>query len=138
MVIVAARRRRRARIGAEVIEIGFGDVAAEGFGEVFFEVALGGSIVNPECFRADAVGSQLLRHPAVGDWFAVPGFELRTLAAVVEPFDQVAGEDAIVKGSAIAWAGHQPRSLHPCHTGKICHARFALYYSSGGRGEELN
>src|SRR2546430_17524651 len=40
-------------------------------------------------------------------------------------------EDAIVKGSAIAWAGHQPRCLHPCHTGTICHARFALYLFLG-------
>ena len=47
------------RVG-EKVEIGFGDVTAEGFQEVFLEVALGFFFTDPDGLGTDSIRAQFL------------------------------------------------------------------------------
>src|ERR1043166_6405747 len=66
--------RRRGLIGAESVEFGLGDVAAEDVEKIVAQIASEDLIADAEIPGFDAVGAQLLGEPEVGGWFAAGGF----------------------------------------------------------------
>ena len=82
-------------------DFGFGDVAAEGFGEIFAEVAFGDGVVGAEGAGADAEGAQLVGEPHFGDLPAIPGFHPRAIGEFgVQGVQEGAGEYAVLGGGA--------------------------------------
>ena len=83
------------QFGFEGLEFGFGDVTAEGFGEVVLQVAFGLGLANPNGFGPDAVGAQALGEPKLGDFFALDHLRPGMVGEPTQAFHQVAAEDAI-------------------------------------------
>src|SRR5215471_17017515 len=79
----------------EGVEFGFGDVAAEGFAEVRLEIAAADVFADAEQSRFDAVGTELLAEPAVGDGVAVADVFPWPVAHAIEVVDEITGKDAV-------------------------------------------
>src|ERR1043165_5228713 len=60
--------------GAEGVEFGLGDVAAEDVEKIVAQIASEDLVADAEVPGFDAVGAQLLGEPEVGGWFAAGGF----------------------------------------------------------------
>ena len=82
----------------KVLEVGFGDVAAENFGEILLEIAFGVSLRDPDRFWGNAVIPQLLGKPEVGDRFSPGHLGPGTVKTEVERLDKVTGEKAATSG----------------------------------------